>query len=653
MRTYLKRILCLAAAATLCAGVFAGCKRGGDGEQNGGSNNGGGNEQTKEAASYLRTDKQVYCADEDMYITAGGGENSWVGIFYGSSDIASAQAVIKYDVNKDGMYSGRRKVIDVKSQLAKGEYKAVLFGGEGVSDIKKQSEFTVVEHAIYTNKDEYYTDEDIVLTCYGGEGAWVGLYKADETPADTQSICWYYLQKDTHLVGQSYIMQRTAQYNKSRDLTAGEYKFVLFSNDSTSSIIDEKKITIKDGKTGAARAPEKGTYTPDAPDGGSASGFVTLEFDEEGGLASEVVAYWADENGVVPEYMPLAPVRVSSLPLTYNLPDNLYAPDWAESLYVYGKNAKGLSEDYLEIPLGLTGAEKSKLLYSFNVLSDIHISTLFGGAHNGKTVYNENFKKACEDILETEPESRTMVIVGDIANEGRSEEWALAQKIIDETGAPEPFYTLGNHDLYAVTEPYDRKITDFLNYSGQTERGEDKVYYEKEIDGVYHLALGSQEQHLNGGVEATFHSDQLLWLEDRLQAITEENPSAPVFLYSHQSAFDTIAGSLKGQNWNGIRPDERVKSILAKYPQVLFFNGHSHWVMDSYRNGYAASDKMPNVFNTASVAYLWSTTDKEIEVAGSQGYYVSVYKDKVVVRGRNFSTKQWVASACYVVNNVR
>ena len=125
-----------------------------------------------------------------------------------------------------------------------------------------------------------------------------------------------------------------------------------------------------------------------------------------------------------------------------------------------------------------------------------------------------------------------------------------------------------------------------------------------------------------------------------------------MFLYSHQSTYDTIAGSLKGHNWNGIRPDEKLKSILAKYPQVLFFKGHSHWLMNSYRNAYFASDKMPNVFNTASVAYLWSTTDKEVEVAGSQGYYVSVYKDRVVGKGRDFSAKKWLPSACYTVKNV-
>ncbi len=647
----IKGPVCIAAALAFGACAFAGCKPDEPVIPDGPDD--GGKDPIKAVATYLRTDKSVYCADEDVYITAGGGEDSWVGVFPRGGALEESEAVISYGVNKDGMYSGRRKVIDVMTELSNGEYRAVLFGGEGVAEVKEQTEFSVVEHGIFTDKNEYYTDEEIVVTCYGGDGAWVGLYKADEQPQDTQSICWYYLQKNTHLVGQSYILQRTGEYNRNeyRTLPAGDYKLVLFSNDSTSSIIEEKEITVKDGTTAAAVAPSKGSFKADDAESGFAGGEVTLEFDKNA-CVSEAVAYWADAEGELYGYAPFAEQRVSSNPLKYNLPDKLYVPEGAKSLRVYGKNFKGVSEDYLDIPLNLQASEKGKLLYTFNVISDIHISTLFGGAHNGKTVYNDNFRNACLDITDNNPDSAMTVIVGDIANEGRSEEWALADKIIKETGAPEAFYTLGNHDLYAVTEPYDEKIDDFLRYSGQADRGETKVYYEKEVEGIHHLALGSQEQHVSGGVESSLHADQLQWLETRLEEITTKNPSRPVFLYSHQSTYDTIAGSLKGHNWNGIRPDEKLKSILAKYPQVLFFNGHSHWLMNSYRNAYFASDKMPNVFNTASVAYLWSTTDKEVEVAGSQGYYVSVYKDRVVVKGRDFSAKKWLPSACYTVKNV-
>jgi hypothetical protein len=46
---------------------------------------------------------------------------------------------------------------------------------------------------------------------------------------------------------------------------------------------------------------------------------------------------------------------------------------------------------------------------------------------------------------------------------------------------------------------------------------------------------------------------------------------------------------------------------------------------------------------------LW--TDKDgagYEVAGSQGYYVTVYEDAVLIRGRDFTTGEWITSAFYM-----
>ncbi|MNF05902.1 hypothetical protein D3C80_2057360 [compost metagenome] len=53
------------------------------------------------------------------------------------------------------------------------------------------------------------------------------------------------------------------------------------------------------------------------------------------------------------------------------------------------------------------------------------------------------------------------------------------------------------------------------------------------------------------------------------------------------------------------------------------------------------------MFNAASVAYLWNNEDVHID--GSQGLYVEVFRDKVLVRGRDFTTGTWIESACFEV----
>lgn len=653
----LKSLICAVMAMTVGAGIFAGCGKKPNDENQGenGGNQGGSTIVTppaeeKKVSSYIRTDKGVYCAGEEIFLTSGGGE--WVGIFKADGEMSSNAAKISYFLNENGMSENMRYVTDIYGKLSKGDYVAVLFGDRSVNDVKAQTTFKIVDYAVYTDKSEYYANEDIVVTAYGGDGAWVGLYAADENPQNINSICWYYIQKETHLVGQSYILQRTGKYNRYNDetLPAGEYKVVLFSNDAQSSAVTEKAITIKQGPVSSPSAPVSATYTLDDPYSGKASGTLKLNMGENNGYASEVVAYWADDNGKLADYMPFAPQKVDSSDFTFTMLDNVYIPAEATKIRFYGKNIMGMSDDYLDVDIPLKERrDYGKPVYTFNVISDIHVSTVIGGAHNGKELYNTHFKEACQDMADFNPKSEGMFIVGDIANSGQSSEWKKAAEIIESVeGAPMPYYTLGNHDLYNNDVPYDTKIQDFLAYTGK-----DKAYYEEVINGIHHLALGSQEQDTSGGVHAKMHRDQLDWLEDRLEDITSNDKTAPVFVYFHQSLYNTIAGSLKGHNWNGVEPNDELQAILAKYPQVILFNGHSHWIMESYRNAYFASNKMSNVFNTSSVAYLWSTTDNEVEVSGSQGYYVDIYKDCVIVRGRDFATQKWIPSACYVIERMK
>ena len=55
------------------------------------------------------------------------------------------------------------------------------------------------------------------------------------------------------------------------------------------------------------------------------------------------------------------------------------------------------------------------------------------------------------------------------------------------------------------------------------------------------------------------------------------------------------------------------------------------------------------MFNASSVAYLW--TDQGNEKAGSEGFFVEVYEDRVLVRGRDFTTGTWVEQAQFAIQN--
>ena len=84
----------------------------------------------------------------------------------------------------------------------------------------------------------------------------------------------------------------------------------------------------------------------------------------------------------------------------------------------------------------------------------------------------------------------------------------------------------------------------------------------------------------------------------------------------------------------------------------MFFNGHTHWTMDSKGNIFEGTEDLPiKIFNCASVSYLWSSYNVVTgeNLNGSQGYYIEMYDGKVFVRGRDFIEGKWIASAQYLV----
>jgi hypothetical protein len=170
------------------------------------------------------------------------------------------------------------------------------------------------------------------------------------------------------------------------------------------------------------------------------------------------------------------------------------------------------------------------------------------------------------------------------------------------------------------------------------------LYYSIEKNGSHFIFLGGEAKGLN----AELGTEQLTWLENQLKEISAKSPEGPIYLFLHQSLKNTVSGSLPGQGWDGVNQDTKLRNLLNKYPQAIMFSGHSHWELDSNQPMYDGKDSGATFFNTASVGYLW--TDAQTGKEGSQGYYVEVYQDKLLVRGRDFVTGEWVTGAQFIVD---
>lgn len=511
-------------------------------------------------------------------------------------------------------------------------------------------------YAIKTSKQKYLQGEDIMVTATGKDDAWVAVYHANDDIEKTQYLCWYWLDSDGYFSGETYSLQKTAlSPNGQRNVTfeEGDYKVVIYSHNTYSNytkyLVASTLFSVSSQTLNSVpQAPIKLEYNLKNASDGLADGEVVVSLGENS-TASEIILCWANENGFLSDYTELAKFKVSGDTVVCKMYDNTIIPPEATRLCAYCENAKGRSNGFIwtKLPQGCQYDFGGQVLSEFQVVSDIHISR--DSHHNAsgertKILHDAHLRQMCADIHANSPNSSGVIIVGDIANDGLRTEWEAATEILGQYRLPARYFSVGNHDLYhgGVNGDYTTQANLFCEFAKQ-----DKVYYETKIGDFYHIILGSEDNI--DGLSAYLSDEQLTWFDNHMKEITTAEPNKPVFVYLHQSLYNTIAGSFKGQGWNGVANEEKFKSIIKKYQQIYLFNGHSHWDLNTRGSMGDRQDSLPNIFNTSSVAYLWSSynigTGEYLE--GSQGYYVKVYSDKVLVLGRDFVNGKWVSSAIF------
>lgn len=657
---------------------------------------------------YIRTDARMYYggsynADESwftggtdsqqtVYITASGGSDAWVGI-YNAEDTSFQKAEKTYTLAEA---EGFRYALPANA-LSAGSYVAALFPAEGVVVPRATAAFTVTDGAVLTNKTQYFQNEQIVFSFYadttnttdnGGSYRWLGLYKKQESGTyGGDYLKWVTLCGNQLISGQGYILQEnkvgsvgwSSAYpvraaNAEAIWEPGSYELVLFGDGGYSNVLDKAEFTVTEGRAGRAYAPESVYMDVYGAEKGVLSGEVLCSFAPDRFNASEVVAYWADDDGVLEGYLPFGAQRVTGNPQRYYAFENIMIPEGATNLRFYGKNADGLGDSYFRVDLPENakafGTDET-VLSEFAYLSDIHVGYTDYRLENGEAVGTEvvrnsnNYAAALNDIKTVSGADTNVFIVGDVTESGREEEWTLVDKITAEKGFEDSvYYMLGNHDYYAVYDRGDwQKGTDFATAvspftdwvedkaaasGGAMTAGDGGLWYDVEVNGVHHISLNTEASD-GDWVCAHLSTEQLTWLEERLEALKGE----PVFVYLHQPLTDTTAGTLPGEGWDhvkidGVRSADRLKEILGKYPNAFFVSGHNHRELDSYRAVFPASTAQKNNFiQTGGTAYI----DKEITPGVTlrhEGWYVRVYEDKVVFLGREFTTGMWLSGACYI-----
>lgn len=331
-------------------------------------------------------------------------------------------------------------------------------------------------------------------------------------------------------------------------------------------------------------------------------------------------------------------------------------------------------------------------IVSFQVITDTHVR------EQADHIHNRHLEKALEDIATYSHGSSGIMHVGDVTDRGLPQEYQELQRILEAHGdsLPPMRYTVGNHDIGAIlwgdpplnlTTMTEQEVGEVLGHSevrgqnqsvrrdGQVDQdgpesgeieepgrfitidvlwqqrlndftaitGMNGSYHDHWIDGYHYIFLGTEMPHPK---DCDMSADQLQWLETKLSE--QALPEQPIFVFLHQPLMDTVAGSMNEQGWYGVNQDTALKAVLSRYPQVILFSGHTHWQLEAQRTMYEGGGQMPTMFNASSVAYLWTDEDEHLE--GSESLHVDVYRDRVIVKGRNHVTGSWIEGAEYTVH---
>ena len=467
-----------------------------------------------------------------------------------------------------------------------------------------------------------YGANDTVTVTYSGTDTndWTGLYPCGILPGSGQnSLVWSYT------VGSGTVTFSTAS------LSAGDYMAFLCDNDGY-TVLDSVMFTVRGTDTadyGAASATVQASVT-----NGKSTLSVTVTPSSAASLTYRL--YWA-KNGVrLQDYLPIKEVTHSgdgAFVIACN--DCLFMPAEADSIEV--AVVEGASTScFITAPSKLK-APASTYRYSFQVLTDLHASSSL-------PCHIPNLKMALRDVAKNSTDSIGIFTAGDNTDRGQQDQYDLLLQTINEVKAevtlPPITFAIGNHDeVYGGTyqEEIERFISNF-NTPG--------LYYSVERNGTKFILLGSEEQTTAGTISDT----QFAWLESELQ---NTDPDQPVFLFLHQPLKDTVSGTLSWkdasiQRWYlGESASTKLHAVLKNYPNAVLFSGHTHSSFEQERPMLYGEGTDATFINAASTAYLWG--DDNLDFQGSQGLYVEVYEDYILVKGRDFTRQKWCGVAQFLI----
>lgn len=355
------------------------------------------------------------------------------------------------------------------------------------------------------------------------------------------------------------------------------------------------------------------------------------------------------------------------------IPQNI-APTGAKCIAVYDNNGKKLGT----IPLGGLTPPATEPLYSFGLVSDIHLWKFDTSTYSHS---NSKFDKALSHF-----ESKNCafcVVSGDLTVTGfylRTDESTAGTEYIDEgqfsaymdicDSHSIPVYGLcGNHESF-----YGMPIANNLDKLG-TYTGRRTLSYTVEQGNDLFILCGQPR-------DVWVMSDEdFQWLGETLEANKNKRCFVFVHAYIEEDSGDPLDVRENSifEYWGATKRNAFV-NLLSKYPNVILFHGHSHMKFELQEVDANANYTEKNGFKSVNASSLASPRDIEYSYnkdgvitkttvpdasgklgtltkvaakgdgSASQGYIVDVYDDCIVLNGMDFIGNKPIPLGVYKID---
>lgn len=313
------------------------------------------------------------------------------------------------------------------------------------------------------------------------------------------------------------------------------------------------------------------------------------------------------------------------------------------------------------ISLGTLRKSRGAELYRVGLLSDVHQNDdndqteSFADLQNALAVYKTEgceFCICCGDIIEN--------------NTRRGTEYPKYKSVV--TAQPLAVYACtGNHDVqYPNFDLGAWKTNVNTRENPAYVSGGTGASFEITRHGDHYLFLSMQlwkpsDSETHNGLERAYSEEELVWLAEKLEEYRNERTFVITHLFFPEMAGNWTKGGVSYYSNNMLAGENlaRLMALLNKYPNTIWFSGHSHWKwylqgvqpdVESYKGKYCNVCRNGNGAWTIHIPSCAKSIDYDYDNnrrdnvddwcynKSSEGGVMIVYENAIEIQGISFKT---------------